>query len=153
MSGRGSSANLTAYILLTLLLLWAAADHFAPYHARADAGCRVGYVYDGDTVEMVCDGEKRMARLLGFDTPETKAPKCAAEAAWGHRATLRLRELVKRPDTALYPQGLDKYRRTLVVMTVGGKDVAQIMVAEGLAVDYHGEARRDWCAGGSAGRR
>ena len=114
-------------------MLWAAADRFAPYHGLADPGCRVGYVYDGDTVEMLCDGEKRMARLLGFDTPETKAPKCAAEAAWGHRATQWMRALVQRPDVALYPQGLDKYGRTLVRMTVGGKDVAQIMVAEGLA--------------------
>ena len=148
MSGRGASANLTAYVLLTLLLLWAAADRFAPYHGKADAACRVGYVYDGDTVEMICGAQTSTARLLGFDAPETKAPKCSAEAAWGHRATLRLRALVQRPDIALYPQGLDKYRRRLVLMTVGGQDVARIMVSEGLAVPYHGEARRNWCGGG-----
>lgn len=140
------SANLTAYILLTLLVLWAMADRFAPYHGQSETQCRVGYVYDGDTVELLCGEKNLTARLLGFDAPETKSPKCAAEAGWGHRATLRLRELVKRPELALFRNGHDKYGRALVVLTVGGKDVARIMVGEGLAVAYHGEARRNWCA-------
>lgn len=139
------SANLTAYILLTLLVLWSAADHFAPYHGVASAGCRIGFVYDGDTLELLCDGQSLTARLQGFDAPETRSPKCAAEAAWGHRATQRLRALVKRPGVQVFRDGYDKYRRALVVLTIDGRDVASIMVAEGLAVAYHGEARRNWC--------
>lgn len=139
------SSTLTAYILLTVLMLWALADSVAPYHGQAEAGCDVGYVYDGDTVELLCGAQRLTARLQGFDAPETKSPKCAAEAAWGRRATLRLRELVQRPELALFRNGHDKYGRDLVVLTVGGKDVAQIMVGEGLAVAYHGEARRNWC--------
>ncbi len=142
---RGLSANLFAYVLLTLLVLWALADRFAPDHGAADTACRIGYVYDGDTVELLCAGQSRTARLLGFDAPETRSPKCAAEAAWGLRATLRLRALVQQPGVALYRNGRDKYGRDLVVITLGGKDVAAIMIAEGLAVDYHGAARRNWC--------
>lgn len=142
---RGHTANLAAYILLTLLLLWAAADRFAPYHGVAAPGCRIGYVYDGDTFEMICDGQSLTARVQGFDAPETKSPQCAAELAWGQRATQRLRALVRHPGIALFRHGHDKYGRDLVVMTVQGRDVAQIMIAEGLAVAYSGGTRRNWC--------
>jgi micrococcal nuclease len=140
--------ELWAYILATLLVLWSLADQIAPYHGAA-ADCSVGYVYDGDTVEMICGAKTETARLMGFDAPETKSPRCAAEAAWGQRATQRLRDLAKRPNIRLFPQGLDKYRRRLVVMQVDGRDVAAIMIAESLAVAYDGGKRRNWCGEGS----
>jgi micrococcal nuclease len=138
------TADLTAYIALTLLVLWSVADRYAPYYG-AKAACKVGYVYDGDTVELRCGLDKRTARLVGYDAPETKSPKCEAEAAWGNRATVRLRDLLKSPDVMIYLQGHEKYGRDLVVVTVAGRDVAEVMIGEGLAVAYHGEARRDWC--------
>lgn len=140
--------ELWAYILLTLLVLWSLADQIAPYHG-APADCRIGYVYDGDTLELICAEQTETARLLGFDAPETKSPRCAAEAAWGQRATLRLRDLVMRPNIRLFPQGLDKFRRRLVVMQIDGTDVARIMIGEGLAVAYEGGKRRNWCGEGS----
>jgi micrococcal nuclease len=140
------SADLTAYIALTLLVLWSIADQYAPYYGTK-AACHVGYVYDGDTLEMRCGIEKLTARLVGFDAPETKSPKCPEELAWGNRATLRLRELLKSPDVVIYQQGFDKYGRDLVVVTINGRDVADMMISEGLAVDYHGAKRRNWCAG------
>ena len=136
--------TLAAYVLLTLLLFWAVADRLAPWQGQA-SDCRLGYVYDGDTVEIRCGGEKRTARLVGFDTPETKQPRCAAEAALGKRATERLRELVKSGPVAIFVQGHDKYGRDLVVLTVAGRDVGDVLVAEGLAHDYHGGARGGWC--------
>lgn len=137
-------ATLTAYVLLTLLLLWAAADRWAPYYGAADA-CGLGYVYDGDTVEITCGAERLTARLQGFDTPETKAPRCAAEAALGLKATMRLRALVRSGPVAIYRQGHDKYGRVLITLTVAGKDVAGVLIAEGLAHDYHGGQRGGWC--------
>ena len=137
-------ATLWAYVLLTLLLLWAAADRWAPYHGQ-EAACRLGYVYDGDTVEILCGLEKRTARLVGFDAPETKEPRCAEEAALGKRATERLRVLVMSGPVAIYRQGFDKYGRDLVVLTVAGRDVADVLVAEGLARAYHGGSRGGWC--------
>ena len=136
--------DLTAYVALTVLGLWAMAERFAPYYGDATA-CRVGYVYDGDTVELLCGSEKRVGRLAGFDAPEVKSPKCAAEAAWGARATARLRQLMKASDVVIYQQGVEKYGRDLVLITVAGRDVAAVMIGEGLGVDYHGEARRNWC--------
>lgn len=137
-------SSLWAYVLLTLLILWAVADRFAPYHGRP-ADCRVGYVYDGDTVELLCGGEKLTARLQGFDTPETKAPKCAAELALGKRATERLRQLVATGGVQIYRHGVDKYGRTLITLTIRGAEVGAVMIAEGLAHDYHGGARGGWC--------
>lgn len=137
-------STLAAYVLLTLLVFWAVADALAPYNGPV-SDCRLGYVYDGDTVEILCGAERRTARLVGFDTPETKEPRCAAEAALGKRATERLRALVKSGPVAIHRQGFDKYGRDLVVLTVAGRDVGQTLVAEGLAHAYHGGARGGWC--------
>ena len=134
------------YVFLTLAVLMALADLRAPY-LGVETSCGAGYVYDGDTIEMLCKGEKTTARLLGFDAPETKSPRCASEAEWGHRATERLRMLANQPDVALFRQGFDKYGRELVLMQVGGVNVAQIMIEAGLAVSYDGGKRRDWCSG------
>lgn len=133
-------------VFLTLAGLVACADMRAPY-LGVETGCSAGYVYDGDTIEMLCHGRKTTARLVGFDAPETKSPRCAAEAEWGHRATLRLRELAKQPQIELFQQGFDKYSRDLVVMRVGGVDVAEIMIDEALGVAYAGGKRRNWCTG------
>lgn len=138
--------TLWAYILLTLLVLWAAADCYAPYRGQI-ADCRLGYVYDGDTVEMFCGGQKLTARLVGFDTPETKEPKCPEELALGKRATERLRVLVKSGPVQIYRLGHDKYGRDLVTLTIAGRDVADTLIAEGLAHAYHHGSRSGWCAG------
>ena len=136
--------DLTVYIALTLLGLLAAAERFAPYYGAA-VGCQVSYVIDGDTVALHCGAEKRVGRLLGYDAPEVKSPKCPAEAAWGARATDRLRRLLSGPDVVIYRQGKEKYGRDLVLITVAGRDAAAVMIGEGLGVEYHGAARRNWC--------
>lgn len=145
MTLRTMPSDLMAYIVLTLVALVALADQFAPYYGEPDTTCRVGFVYDGDTVEMICAGQSLRARLQGFDTPETKDPKCPSEAAWGSRATARMRHLVKQPGITLYRHGHDKYGRDLVVMHLNNRDAAEIMIGEGLAVPYEGGQRRSWC--------
>lgn len=143
------TVDLMAYVAITLLGLYAYAEHRAPHYALTEAGCRVGFVYDGDTVELLCGAETQTARLVGFDTPETKGPGCAEEAALGLQAKLRLGDLVAQAGPGrilLDHRGHDRYGRTLVVMLLEGRDVAQVMVAEGLAVPYEGARRIDWCA-------
>lgn len=136
--------TLAAYVLLTLLVLWAVADRLAPYHGTP-AACTIGYVYDGDTVELICGATRSTARLVGFDTPETKEPRCPAEAALGRRATERLRDLLRGGQVGIFRQGHDKYGRDLIVVTVAGRDVGDLLVAEGLAHAYHGGSRGGWC--------
>lgn len=135
---------LIAYVLLTLLVLWALADRLAPYHGRA-AACSIGYVYDGDTVELICGASRSTARLVGFDTPETKEPRCPAEAALGRKATERLRALLRSGDLQVFAKGHDKFGRELITVTLDGRNIGDLLVAEGLAHAYHGGSRGGWC--------
>ncbi|AHM05681.1 thermonuclease [Roseibacterium elongatum DSM 19469] len=103
---------------------------------------------DGDTVDMVCPDEGRFrARLTGYDTPESFAPRCAEEAQRAHQATARLRALVRsavRVEARL--GGVDRYNRRLVHLRLDGVDVGATLISEGLAVRYAGGRRIDWCA-------
>jgi len=109
-------------------------------------GCKVSYVYDGDTVALDCgDGVEETARIQGLDTPETKEPGCADELALGSLATDRLRSLIAGGEVRLRLFGEDRYGRLLIRMDVDGEDVATTMIREGLAVPYDGGARPDWC--------
>lgn len=108
--------------------------------------CRLRYVYDGDTVSMDCGVGEVTARVIGLDAPETVRARCDAERAAGKRATERLRDLVKGGPVVIRRNGHDKYGRDLIRLEVGGRDIAPVMVDEGMAVAYDGGARIDWCA-------
>ena len=100
-------------------------------------------VIDGDTIR----ARGRTIRLLGFDTPETHEPRCAEEARLGRAATDELRRLVRSGgDLTLHLRpGQDRYGRNLGRLTVDGRDVGTILVAEGLARTYSGGPRGGWC--------
>lgn len=133
-----------AYIGLTLLALYALADWLAPLPGRQ--GCHIAYVYDGDTVDLVCGVTHQTVRLTGYDAPETKEPGCAAEKALGDRATQRLRDLVKKGREFRYwDEGDDRYGRDLLHLWIDGQPVADILIAEGLATEYDGGGRINWC--------
>ncbi|MEZ5797311.1 MAG: thermonuclease family protein [Paracoccaceae bacterium] len=137
-------ANLLAYVALTLLMLVAVADWLAPV-PPAGAGCGPGYVYDGDTVEMICPDATGTARLIGLDTPELKG-RCpeeirAAEAARRHLAALVKAAGERRIEIA----GRDKYGRALIRLWLDGRDAAALMLAAGHGRPYHGERRAGWC--------
>ncbi len=137
-------ANGYAYAVLLLFALVGIANWLAPYESLTAEGCTLNYVYDGDTVALDCARGRKTARLVGFDTPETRDADCGAEKALGDRATLRLRALAKG-DVTFDAKGYDKYGRILAVMKVDGVDVATTLVAEGLAAPYLGGARINWC--------
>lgn len=121
----------------------------SPAMASADAPpCVVVRVVDGDTVDLDCLGEGRFrARLMGYDTPETHNPRCAAEAVHGQAATRRLRALVTDARAIQARLGRwDRYERRLVQLSVDGRDVGERLIAEGLALPYDGGRRPDWCA-------
>ncbi|MFK7882352.1 thermonuclease family protein [Roseobacter sp.] len=100
-------------------------------------------VVDGDTVRL--NGET--IRLLGFDTPETYRAECESERQQGDAATARLRDLLRLASSAqlAYQPRPDKYGRSLATLTLDGRNVADILVGEGLARRYTGGARRPWC--------
>lgn len=101
-------------------------------------------VVDGDTIRM--NGDK--IRLVGFNTPEISSPACAAEAAKGEQAKRRLLELLNSGElsfAATADQDRDRYGRLLRQVTVGGDDVADTLISEGLAEPYQGGQKRNWC--------
>ena len=101
------------------------------------------YVIDGDTIDV--DGNR--FRLVGLDTPETYRAQCDYELALGRAATARLVELVgsgRHLDLAVLP-GRDKYGRGLARLFVGGRNIAEILTSEGLALAYEGGRRQSWC--------
>jgi endonuclease YncB( thermonuclease family) len=116
-------------------------------------------VLDGDTVRF--DG--KTYRLVGIDTPE-KNPRaqCSGEHDRAMRASRRLQQLVDGGDTELARvacacrQGTEgtsacNHGRLCGKLTAGGRDVARILINEGLAHPYPcgGSGcppRRNWCA-------
>jgi endonuclease YncB( thermonuclease family) len=140
-----------ALTLLPLLLLSLAhADQVKP----ADI-----YVVDGDTIDAV---GKRI-RLVGFDAPELGGhAHCGLERMLAARATSRLRQMIKlsadidlqivecscRPGTE--GKMACNYKRACGYLTVDGKDVGDVLIAENLAHPYtcgkySCPRRQSWC--------
>ena len=104
---------------------------------------------DGDTVAW----RGMRYRLLGFDAPEIEG-KCPAEIAKAREAKRALQDMIARAEIIdIRPRGdLDRYGRRLAWLNLDGEDVAQDMIASGLAREYHGAPRRGWCPPGSGGQ-
>lgn len=98
-------------------------------------------VIDGDTIAY----RGQTIRIRGLDAPEMHG-KCESEIRRAHQARDRLIELLAG-GLRVYPNGRDRYRRVLaVVRDARGRDVARVLIAEGLARPYDGRGRRQgWC--------
>lgn len=109
------------------------------------------YVVDGDTFAMLpknciytavklgCPPQR--LRLEGADAFESKQTcRDALDVVWacGEAATTRLRQLVSRNDFTcrIDPEFVDRHAREFSVCFTDGRDVAAILVREGLAFAY-----------------
>lgn len=100
-------------------------------------------VVDGDTFWYRAE----KIRMADIDAPETVQAECASEKALGHRAKLRLAELLSQAPISLESFGSrdrDQYGRLLRVVYQNGRSVGQTLVDEGLARPWQGR-RRPWC--------
>lgn len=106
--------------------------------AAAQANLRV---IDGDTIAV----HGAPVRIIGMDAPEMHG-RCPRETALARRARDRLAELLADGVTIIR-RGRDRYGRGLAIVQDGrGRDVAQVMISEGLARPYTGRGRREgWC--------
>lgn len=99
-------------------------------------------VIDGDTIRY--RGE--VIRMAGFDAPETYRNFCGGsfERQLGNKATQRVIGLLNRDDVSFDRIGEDRYGRTLAVFYIGGQNLADILVNEGLA-RYWPNGSEFWC--------
>lgn len=131
--------SITTVLVGTLIL----ASQIWDQRATLQVSAADVFAVDGDTL---AHGDDRY-RLIGFDTPETYRPQCAAEKALGLKAKARLTELIATEGQIklVIEPDLDVHDRLLAVGRVAGQDVGTILTSEGLARSYSGGKRQSWC--------
>jgi endonuclease YncB( thermonuclease family) len=129
-------------VIRELLAAFVAGFSSAPAQPVTGPGLVYVYVSDGDTLKLP-NGEK--IRALGFDAPEVEA-RCDREYRLAALAASRMWELASHGLVIERSGKTDRYGRTLAtVRTAQGTNVADIMVAAGLARPYAGGRRGSWC--------
>jgi endonuclease YncB( thermonuclease family) len=110
-------------------------------------------VYDGDTLSVNVPGwppvvgDRVPVRVRGIDTPEIRG-QCAQEKAQARAARDLLRHLVNEADRITL-RGVErgKYFRLIATVLADGHDVADLLIAQGLARPYDGRGpRAGWCS-------
>lgn len=99
-------------------------------------------VVDGDTIWL----NGLNLRLESYDTPEPHNDICGgrAEVALAHRASARLLELLNSNAFTVETARQDRYGRTLATIRIGGRDVGDILISEGLARRWP-DGHEFWC--------
>lgn len=142
-------------IILLLTFIW------TPYSYGKEANSygnvlvdEVTSIYDGDTFRANINswppivGERIPVRLLGIDTPELKG-NCKLEKEKARAAkqftvsSLRQAERIELKDIQR-----EKYFRLLADVFIDGKSLSRLLIKNGLAVEYDGGAKIDWCQEG-----
>jgi micrococcal nuclease len=98
---------------------------------------------DGDSV-MSPEGQE--IRIANIDTPEIYG-KCDSERAAARRAKAATQAALARASAISlrpYVRTEDRHGRTLAYVLVDGRDLGEILIAEGLARPWIGK-RRPWC--------
>lgn len=93
---------------------------------------------DGDTLDI----SGTHIRLAGIDAPELRQT-CEREGRpWrcGEAARVALAQALAGGPVSCRAEKRDKYKRPLGFCTVGGTDIAALMVGNGLAIAYLGKA-------------
>lgn len=128
----GSAALLAASALLALLLVPA-----IPSVRRALDGADTGTVVrtvDGDTIDVRLGRRVQRVRLLGVDTPETKAPDrpvgCFGPEAAAFTAAVLTGARVRLEDDV---ERTDRYGRRLAYVHVGGSRFNDVLLRRGYA--------------------
>lgn len=96
----------------------------APAHAYQVIG-----IADGDTLTLLVDRTPLKIRLANIDAPEKRQ-------AFGQRSKQSLSDLCYGKDATYQAQTIDKYRRTVAVVTCGGIEANRTQVERGFAWVY-----------------
>ena len=141
--------------IITLLLL-------VPLLAFAQGKQRPGVTYDAQ-ITRVIDGDtvafqapflpaplkpELSIRVFGVDTPEKGfRAQCESENARGQAATAFTKQAVAQATTRqIVLMDWDKYGgRVLGDVILNGQSLRQMLIANGFAREYYGEAKTSWC--------
>ncbi len=103
------------------------------------------WVIDGDTIDDRGSGTRY--RLANIDAPETgDNARCHRERTRGEEATRAAIRLVRSAAAVQVRRTFrtDRYGRRVAFVLVDGRDLGEILVAQGLAQPWRGR-RRKWC--------
>lgn len=96
-------------------------------------------VIDGDTIDIMADGETRRVRMIGIDTPEKNHPskpvECFAKEASEHLSQLISGKSVS-VETDNSQDSKDKYNRYLYYIFLNEQNINQQMISDGYAYEY-----------------
>ena len=115
---------------------------------------KVEKVLDGDTIKFKVDflpaplPQVLSVRVLGVDTPEKKPRnKCEQEDVLAQKASAFTKERVAHAHKIqVNLKGWDKYGgRVLGDVFIDDANLAHELIEQGLAREYHGEAKSSWC--------
>jgi len=115
---------------------------------------KINRVVDGDTVEVATPWtpdplpKKMSIRVFGVDTPEKGfRAKCPAESQRGEAASAFTKKVITESKVAqVMIIDWDMFGgRMLGDIIVDGKSLRSMLIANGFAREYYGEAKQSWC--------
>ncbi len=139
-------------LILTLLLPGLATAEYLTNITYPDVTVsEITSIYDGDTFRANIDSYPKIAgyrmsiRINGIDTPEIRA-KCTKEKILARKAKeFTVTALRSGQTIELKNIKRGKYFRLLADVYVGGESLGKDLILNGLAIEYHGKTKRDWC--------
>lgn len=93
-------------------------------------------IADGDTLTLLVDNKPLKIRLANIDAPEKKQP-------FGQRSKQSLSDICWKKDAEYQAQSIDRYGRTVAVVTCSGVEANRKQVERGMAWVYV-KYNRDW---------
>jgi endonuclease YncB( thermonuclease family) len=137
-----------AVLLLTPAFVFA---QKAPQGVTYDA--QIVRVTDGDTVVIAAPflpqplKPELAVRVYGVDTPEKgHRAQCASEDQRGQAASAFTKNAVAKSVKRQVVYGWDKFGgRVLGDMILDGQSLRAMLIANGFAREYYGEAKQSWC--------
>jgi micrococcal nuclease len=100
---------------------------------------KVTRVYDGDTITVSGEGKELKVRLYGIDTPES--------TQWyGQNAKQFTSSQVFGKTVSVDPIDIDRYGRTVALVSVGDLVINKVLVEYGYAWVYDRYCKKPFCA-------